>query len=79
MVVFSLSLLFLIMEPVLFNKVFVNDDEWPNCVCMTSRPYQEILQVMSILTDDTGYSHGDHSRHIAKRSMIPSYPISLFL
>lgn len=26
-VVFSLSLLFLLMEPVLFNKVFVNDDE----------------------------------------------------
>ena len=50
------------MEPVLFEKVFMNDDE-SKCICLFSfRPYQEIVQVVALQGENQGISHGDHSK-----------------
>ena len=57
------------MEPVLFNKVFVNDDESLSSARVTNRPYQEILQAYPIQSDLDDYSHGDHSICFAFRSL----------
>ena len=67
------------MEPVLFNKVFVNDDESLSSARVTNRPYQEILQAYPIQSDIGDYSHGDHSICFAFRESLPSLPLSLLL
>lgn len=67
------------MEPVLFNKVFVNDDESLSSARVTNRPYQEILQAYPIQSDLDDYFHGDHSICFAFRKSSSSLPLSLLL
>lgn len=67
------------MDPVLFNKVFVNDDESLSSARVTNRPYQEILQAYPIQSDLDDYSHGDHSISFAFRESLSSLPLSLLL
>ena len=67
------------MEPVLFNKVFVNDDESLSSARVTNRPYQEILQAYPIQSDVDDYSQGDHSISFAFRKSLSSLPLSLLL